>query len=399
MPTVRLFHWTPAGYVLGVLAQSGYKLVHQIGGDQLPAKETDRLPGLDLLRGLAALAVMLSHFTMYSNNVMSPSAEIVVSAAVEVFFVLSGFVLGPQIMLCARNADWTTLRTFLVRRWMRTIPSYLAALLAISVFFGSIKTMDFLRYTLYMQNLFSQHNANDYYPVAWSLSVEEWYYVSFPIFLLLVGKFVKREDVWHRCLIAALLFVVAIGFGRLCFGDTQDWGASVRRVVVFRIDSIGYGFLLFLFLQRTKIAWDNLRRSLSLLLLVATTATIVVVNMMIFSGAQWPRTFYPYGSALFGMASVLFFLSVNSFLQSISVVCEFLGRISYPMYLFHLVILYLLARVGIAAGLTGLLLYSLTVICCAALFNYGFEQPILANRPRYKGHRSTSAMTAEMSAT
>ena len=44
----------------------------------------------------------------------------------------------------------------------------------------------------------------------------------------------------------------------------------------------------------------------------------------------------------------------------------------------------LLARLGFATGLSGLLLYSFVVIVCAALFNYGFEQPILARRPRYK---------------
>jgi peptidoglycan/LPS O-acetylase OafA/YrhL len=89
---------------------------------------SERIESLDLLRGLAALAVMVPHFFMYYHlNEGSAIAEVTSITAVEVFFVLSGFVLGPLIVLCAQRKNWATLRTFLVRRWMRTVPSYLVA--------------------------------------------------------------------------------------------------------------------------------------------------------------------------------------------------------------------------------------------------------------------------------
>ena len=343
---------------------------------------------------------MLSHYIMYSTSGASSTAEIAVSAAVEVFFVLSGFVLGPQILMCAQQRSWITLKTFLIRRWMRTIPSYIVALLAISVIFGSIRTTDFLRYAFYAQNLYSQHNAQDYYPVAWSLSVEEWYYVSFPIFLLIVGKLVKAEGIWFQSLVAVSLFILTVSICRLAFGDTHDWGASIRRVVVFRVDSIAYGFLAYLLISRAKIVWNNFSRLLSLILLIATTGVVILVNIQISSDGQewWPRALYPYASAAFGIAAVLFFLSINSLVCWMSAACEFLGRISYPMYLFHLVILYVVARLGFATGLSGLLLYSFAVIVCSALFNYGFEQPILARRPRYK-QKTSELLTLRMAPT
>jgi peptidoglycan/LPS O-acetylase OafA/YrhL len=83
----------------------------------------ERIAALDLLRGIAALAVAVPHFIML--NAAVGWAEIVSVLAVEVFFVLSGFVLGPQILRCLHSGQASDLGVFLARRWMRTIPPYL----------------------------------------------------------------------------------------------------------------------------------------------------------------------------------------------------------------------------------------------------------------------------------
>src|ERR1700674_530347 len=134
-------------------------------------KGEQRIPALDLLRGFAALAVAVPHFFMVTRAQPSLIWETLSISAVEVFFVLSGFVLGYQILLCAERRDFATLSTFLMRRWMRTIPSYLFALLAVSALAHELFSLDFLRYATYTQNLFFQANTLDYFPVAWSLSV------------------------------------------------------------------------------------------------------------------------------------------------------------------------------------------------------------------------------------
>src|SRR3954447_6798479 len=107
---------------------------------------SERLPSLDFLRGLSAMSVFIPHFLMYNTQNVPELPELISTMAVEVFFILSGFVLGPQIVLCAQRRNWRTLRTFLVRRWMRTIPSYFVALLGTSILFGTIMTPDFFRY-------------------------------------------------------------------------------------------------------------------------------------------------------------------------------------------------------------------------------------------------------------
>lgn len=283
----------------------------------LQRSASERVVSLDLLRGLAAFAVMIPHFFMYYLGAASTMAEVVSVTAVEVFFILSGYVLGPQIVLCAQRRNWATLRTFLLRRWMRTIPSYLVALLAISVIFHALGSADFLRYGGYVQNLFSQYNTQDYYPVAWSLSVEEWYYVVFPPFLLLYGALIRRRSQWFDYLCAVLLFIGGISLIRSLYGDTVDWGAQVRRVVVFRVDSIAYGFLLYLVLQRAKFEWNVRLRVLAFLLLAVTTIALLHINSRMFANdTSWLRQIHPFVSAAFGMATLVFFLSINSLLQA-----------------------------------------------------------------------------------
>jgi hypothetical protein len=112
-----------------------------------------------------------------------------------------------------------------------------------------------------------------------------------------------------------------------------DWGAHVRRVVIFRIDSIAYGFLLFLFLQQVKFEWTTRLRFLAFLLLVATTFALLYINgKMLKSDSRWLKEIHPFASAAFGMATLGFFLSLNLLFRGRwrGAVCRYLGQISLP---------------------------------------------------------------------
>ena len=86
-----------------------------------------RSASLDFLRGAAAFSVAIPHY-LTANAPFQPFTEAFAIAGVEVFFVLSGFVLAPQIVDWVVGKPWRNLGVFLVRRWMRTIPPYVVAL-------------------------------------------------------------------------------------------------------------------------------------------------------------------------------------------------------------------------------------------------------------------------------
>src|SRR5271165_2251926 len=355
---------------------------------RLHAAGMKRSPALDFLRGAAAFAVAVPHY-LTTNAPFRPTADAVAVAGVEVFFVLSGFVLAPQIVDWVIGKPWRNLGVFLARRWMRTIPPYVVALIIVALMTGNLLTADFLRYLFYVENLFRAANQIDFYPVAWSLAVEEWFYLLFAPLLFLVGRLVGRSD---RRLDAAfaIIVIVAVAGLRLFFAP-HDWDLDVRRVTLFRIDSIVWGYLLYLMLEKhpapsLKTQAGSRRLGALVALVAAATAAELSVAGLAVGGSVAAQQVFPYSSALFGMAGVGLFRQADEAFRGrlVSAFSFWLGRISYSAYLFHiLVVMALKPRIADWPIMLQLALYLAIVCAFSTLFWRGFERPVLAARPEY----------------
>jgi peptidoglycan/LPS O-acetylase OafA/YrhL len=349
-----------------------------------PMRHTGRLVSLDLLRGLAAVAVAVPHYVIMDEQEHTV-IEAVSVLAVEIFFVLSGFVLAPQILACVCGGRSGDLGTFLVRRWMRTVPPYILALLAISFLSRPVDPADFARYFFYVQNLFTQNNLHDYFPVAWSLSVEEWFYVLFPLTMFGCARLLSRDSD-RFCAIVAVGFIALIVVARGALGNYQDWGADVRRVVAYRIDSIAYGFVLYLLVGRAPLGprWIGVALlAFAACTLVALAGALAIAD----NGSRLSEHLFPFYTAAFGASAIILFVCLDPLLAGrpgLSWCCEFLGHISYGIYLFHIIVGILLRptlealpmslQLACYAGLTGGF--------CTVLYTW-FEKPILSARPVY----------------
>jgi peptidoglycan/LPS O-acetylase OafA/YrhL len=270
---------------------------------------------------------------------------------------------------------------------MRTIPSYLVALLAVSIIVYPIAIGDAGRYALYVQNLFAQHNVQDYYPVAWSLSVEEWFYLVFPACLILAVLAVRRTDA-RTITIATIGFILIVIVARFAFGDMSNWGESIRRVVAFRIDSIAFGFAAYIVLSTR--GWLTMRGSGPLIgaiactMIIATAAGQCTLSIADTGSALSKHLFFPLAAA-FGVAAVyLFFIGDAVFPKRLDGLAVAFGAASYPIYLFHLPILMLLTDpMRDAPAWLELAVYLAVLIAFSALFHRIFEKPILRARPTY----------------
>jgi peptidoglycan/LPS O-acetylase OafA/YrhL len=155
---------------------------------------TKRVYGLDILRALAIIIVVLSHGGKLLPVRIALFQEKFLVDGVFLFFVLSGFLIGGILIkvLESKKATIKNLFSFWIRRWFRTIPNYFLILIILIIIgftvYGGIGGANPLKYFLFLQNFNYPHPQ--FFSEAWTLSVEEWFYITIPILLfILVGIF------------------------------------------------------------------------------------------------------------------------------------------------------------------------------------------------------------------
>lgn len=159
-----------------------------------------RIFGLDLVRCIAILLVLIAHSDFFFGPVFK---DTLIDKAlgrlvyypfgfygVEIFFVLSGFLIGRIIIKeIFEQGNWRNLLNFYIRRWFRTLPLYYLVMLVIFLYpTGAEFSWTNL---LFLQNFNSEDLG--YYPVTWSLSVEEWFYFTIPMVMLLYTFLLKNK--------------------------------------------------------------------------------------------------------------------------------------------------------------------------------------------------------------
>jgi peptidoglycan/LPS O-acetylase OafA/YrhL len=230
--------------------------------------EPQRVFGLDLMRALAVSSVLMGHFCLQFEppQWLARFAGSSAVLGVEIFYVLSGFLIGSIIIRLARSGrlhSFTDVREFWTRRWARTLPLYYVFLLFYFRFdyHGPAKIADDYQFIIFMQNFawpmapFFQHS--------WSLAVEEWFYILFPVtFLLFAGN--ERERYATPIVITCLIFMLTPVFFRAILAspiaDYNSFDDHIRSVVICRLDSIFYGVLMALVRDRMPDIYDTVAR-------------------------------------------------------------------------------------------------------------------------------------------
>lgn len=160
---------------------------------------------------------------------------------VEIFFVLSGFLIGGILLreIDKGNSLGKTLKNFWIRRWFRILPLYYAILLFKFIFIDHSIGSNIFYYLFFLQNNFFGIN---YLPVSWSLVIEEWFYLIIPIFLLLATAFLKSDKKVFVAMIAFILCVIVSRTIYVVSGNIPYEG--VNGNFPFRFDALFIGVAL-----------------------------------------------------------------------------------------------------------------------------------------------------------
>ncbi|MGI4746106.1 MAG: acyltransferase family protein [Janthinobacterium lividum] len=178
----------------------------------VPGRRTSRLPGLDLLRALAICWVMLYHASQF--GFISGDHWLVAFGwmGVDLFFVLSGFLIAGQLLAPRLRGIEPDYRRFLVRRLLRTLPAYLAVV-ALYFLLPGAREYDAIQplwqFLSFSENLFIRVPPPKAFSHVWSLCVEEQFYLLFPVMVTLLSiKSSARKTV--SAILAVLLAGIAL---------------------------------------------------------------------------------------------------------------------------------------------------------------------------------------------
>ncbi len=305
---------------------------------------------------------------------------------VELFFVLSGFLIGNILWRLSENFNFINVKNFYIRRWLRTIPNYYFFLFIaiISSWLGirSDPLPDVIKYFLLIQNLYSAHPS--FFGEAWSLSVEEFFYFSFPIFtafLFLVFKITAKQAMF----LIGIITIIACTFTRFYFAMNSDtqWDSDIRKVVLLRMDAIMIGVISVFFINKYK--WSSINSSISAPLFLCFIFCCLYVALA--SPNELNQSFFA-KTLLFNIASLgcLGFLFIGyrlNFNREITAFGDFFSKISYSLYLSNLLVISLINYyfVNFPSLIKWLTFFPLVVFFSMCAYQF-IEKPFLEFRNR-----------------
>lgn len=367
-----------------------------------PKKAAGHISGLDGLRALAVLAVVFYHLF----PTLLPGGYI----GVDIFFVISGFLITTLLIGEQRKAGRINLRQFWLRRARRILPALFITILLTSsvVFFIRGDIMVGIGQQILGASTFSSNwievaagtnyfsgNVTHLFMNFWSLAVEEQFYLIWPFFVVLLVGVIKKPSV--GMIITALLGLTSAGLmawlflqgvdqTRLYYGtDTHVFGLMIGAFIAFW----SYAFTKKQpYRRHTQHFWVLRRRPR----LAGGVGVLALGGLAYLIATLSDQTTFAYSGGLF-LASILtaivliVTISMRRSLQKLFTnrVLEWIGSRSYGIYLWHWPLLVILRYLlpGAAPWLLACLVIPLTFSIAELSFRF-VETPV-----RRYGFRAT----------
>lgn len=366
-----------------------------------------RNDGLDLARAAAVVMVFADHAGGLLLKRSEPSSpldhllDLFGGYGVNLFFALSGFLIGQiLIRLFDRDVSLRGLGGFWMRRWMRTLPLYYAVILYLCYYTNYID----YRALFFMQN-FQHAGGRNVLNVSWSLVLEEYFYLFFPLLLFQLARLTRlRGAALAAVLSITLIIVCAAARIYLNLSDPTVMDHSFRDHPFLRLDCAAWGVLA----ACARIAWS--RKALAWFrvpaLVPAIAIALTVAQMWLFIRKYdvafevathfWAWNYY-YEATQYSVASAVFAALVLSLSLQLPVIAGWAGRVirfislrSYSIYLLHVpILLFVMPQTLAALGpLPRLAAWAVIVLAAASITYQCIEKPFLWMRDNASRRRS-----------
>lgn len=356
-----------------------------------------RLPGLDTLRALAIVLVFMNHYLLFvsDGDAFGFWGEIGWTG-VDLFFALSGYLIGNQIFAALRSEQGFSLRHFYARRFLRTLPNFYVVLALFYLwpgFRGESALLPIWKFLTFTQNI--NLTPGTAFSHAWSLCVEEQFYVLLPAVALLIAA-CRKSLLWAWVAVAAS-FITGMLVRSYLWNEyvlLPHGSLGYYKYIYYaswcRFDELVAGVALALLKNYHPAAWSRLI-SYGNRTLLAGLAGAALMLFVFFSNhyAYWVTVLgYPALAISFSVLLIAA-LSPGSVLYKVRVPgAASLAVWSYAIYLLHKQLCILLKpvwqRLGYGADTVPAILASIIVSIAAGWLLYVLvETPFMRLRSRY----------------
>ncbi len=354
-----------------------------------PVVREERIPELDGIRGVAVLLVLIVHFAIFTATSgidrFIPTFVGLGATGVDLFFVLSGFLITGILIRSKTSPGYFT--HFYGRRVVRIFPLYYAYLV-IYFCFVNRTSLPQLHYWLYLSN-WKTAFGKDFVPLAhfWSLSIEEQFYLVWPMIVYLVPAWMLPR----ACVILALSSTLV----RLPFVVNSPANV-LYQLTIFRLDGLGVGALIAACMANNSIpavveSWAGrlagffLSFATLLQLTLTTNAAASILKSALRSFEIFERASFPLLISL-GFGALLINCirkdGVASFVMRFGWLRSF-GKYSYGIYVLHFPITMLFKpRLGVAS-LVVTEIVGIGLSYCAALVSWNLLEKHCLKMKRY----------------
>lgn len=360
-----------------------------------------RISGLDVLRAAAVLMVVFYHYPKAPEQMVLRALTHTGWTGVDLFFVLSGFLIGGQLFESMKNeAKSTSLWVFYARRFLRTLPNYYVVLGVVALVLGFGGRGSFLnyKYLIFIQNF----GVPPEFSQSWSLCVEEHFYVFFPLLVFAMRPYLRRisavQAVFFAIVVLAVQSVVRAWIWYKIRPDhlaLQNVDSAFEKVLghIFyptytRLDGLTLGVVMaFLKVFHTSF-WKALQKSWKLVLSVSSVVLVLAL------GLTWNKLSLGSNSVGYALLAVSYAgllvpaTAPGSWLNRVQIPgVSVLARLSYAMYLTHTLALEAAyhACQYVGASTTGPAMFVFSVVLVmtfAGILYKTVEKPFLVLRDR-----------------
>jgi peptidoglycan/LPS O-acetylase OafA/YrhL len=245
---------------------------------------SQRSNGLDTLRALAIALVYMYHYVFVSHENTFGWAGSVGWVGVDLFFVLSGYLIGNQLFAGLVAQREVSLVRFYARRALRTWPVFWVVLAAYFLFptvMGGKPPAPLWKFLTFTQNY--QLQPGTAFSHAWSLCLEEQFYLVLPLVVLLASKVGSRKiQAWSLLLSLMALGIAArwvlwTQYGLESTGKINGYYPNVYYATFGRFDEFLPGIAVALIKNYHTLLWQRLMLRGAALFGIGLAATFAVL--------------------------------------------------------------------------------------------------------------------------